>query len=60
MHASDPLSTIKEFLQPGGRPHMPFWTGLASMGQFSLEAAALGLLTALSWTWAISGGKYAD
>ncbi len=39
---------------------MPFWTGLASMGQFSLEAAALGLLTALSWTWAISGGKYAD
>ncbi len=30
----------------------PFFTLLASMGQFSLEAAALGLLTALSWRYA--------
>jgi hypothetical protein len=30
----------------------PVLTALASMGQFSLEAAALGLLTALSWRYA--------
>jgi hypothetical protein len=33
----------------------PFLTALASMGQFSLEAAALGALTALSWRWARRG-----
>jgi hypothetical protein len=31
---------------------LPFWTALGSMGQFSLEAAALGVLTALNWAWA--------
>lgn len=30
----------------------PFFALLASMGQFSLEAAALGLLTAFSWRYA--------
>jgi hypothetical protein len=34
----------------------PFLTALASMGQFSLEAAALGVLTALSWRWARGDG----
>lgn len=31
---------------------VPFWTGLLSMGQFTLEAALLGLLTACSWFYA--------
>jgi hypothetical protein len=39
---------------------LPFWAGLSSMGQFSLEALALGLLTALTWAWATSGGKGTD
>jgi len=30
----------------------PAMTGLASVGQFSLEAAVLGCLTAVSWRWA--------
>lgn len=33
----------------------PAMTALASAGQFSLEAAALGCLTAVSWWWAIGG-----
>jgi len=31
---------------------LPPWSGLAAMGQFTLEALALGLLTGLSWRWA--------
>jgi hypothetical protein len=31
---------------------LPAWSGLAAMGQFSLEAVALGALTAWSWRWA--------
>ncbi|KVA60533.1 hypothetical protein WI61_24935 [Burkholderia cepacia] len=31
---------------------MPAWTALLSMGQFTLEAAALGLCMALSWRYA--------
>ncbi|MET3551243.1 MULTISPECIES: hypothetical protein [Burkholderia] len=34
---------------------MPAWTALASMGQFTLEAAALGLLTAVAWQFAKDG-----
>jgi hypothetical protein len=39
----------------------PAITALASAGQFSLEAAALGCLTAVSWRWAIgaTGGRAA-
>ncbi|CAM3483845.1 hypothetical protein BOSP111201_07850 [Bordetella sputigena] len=36
---------------------MPARTALASMGQFSLEAAALGLLTALSWDYATRASR---
>ncbi|WP_139975453.1 hypothetical protein [Ochrobactrum sp. CGA5] len=28
-----------------------FWLAFASMGQFTLEAAALGILSALTWVW---------
>lgn len=28
-----------------------FWLALASMGQFTLEAAVLGMLAALTWVW---------
>ncbi len=30
---------------------LPFFTAVVSMGQFSLEAAVLGFLTAVSWYW---------
>lgn len=39
---------------------LPFWTALSSMGQFSLEAAVLGLTTALSWGWANNGTRSAS
>ncbi|MGG1946408.1 hypothetical protein AB1286_16555 [Trinickia sp. NRRL B-1857] len=35
----------------------PALTALASAGQFSLEAAALGWLTAVSWRWARGGAS---